>query len=348
MGLISRFGKSAEGILGVRQSFFAENARYLAAADASARIYAAQPPRLLCKLCAAPLPERADFSKRGIGYAICTACGHLNGLFEDTAAFHRAVQDEDTYSDYYKSADEASYAYRARAIYRPKVDFLAEALAADGLDLRKLRVADFGSGCGYLVAALDEAGVPASRGFEVSAPMASFANRMLKGDRVTLMQTAETIATLSHLEADVVCLIGVLEHLQDMRAALDALNANPSVQHVYLCVPMFGPCVYLELAFPNAYPRHLVSDHTHLFTVSSLQRMEAVWGLERRAEWWFGSDMIDLYRFVSLTIEQQAGNERAAEAWRQMMAPLIDSLQLAIDHQRAASECHLVLRRRRP
>jgi hypothetical protein len=55
-------------------------------------------------------------------------CGHLNGLYEDTDAFCRAVYLDESYAAYYGSADVERYRYRTDAIYRPRVDFLAEAL----------------------------------------------------------------------------------------------------------------------------------------------------------------------------------------------------------------------------
>ena len=128
---------------------------------------------------------------------------------------------------------------------------------------------------------------------------------------------------------------------------LQALRDNPRVKYVLLCVPLYGLCVFLEMVFPNIYPRHLITDHTHLFTEQSLRWMEQAYGFERCAEWWFGSDMLDLYRQVLVSLSQNAETSGMTEEWTRRMRPLIDPMQLAIDSQHLASEVHLVLRVKR-
>jgi len=342
--MLRRFGKSAAGILGVRQSFFDENAKYLSLATAQAELYIAQPRRERCKLCEELLPHRPDFVKLTIPYASCRRCGQLNGLHQDTDAFCSAIYLDESYATYYGSADEQAYRYRVNAVYRPKIDFLAEALGADGHDFTSFRYADIGSGSGYLVAALIDAGIDDCVGLDVSPHQTEYANRMVPGHRCHVIEIAQVAPEIRSLDADVVSMIGVLEHLQNPRDVLQALRDNPRVKYLFLCVPLFGLCVFFEMVFPNAYPRHLVADHTHLFTESSLQWMERAYGLDRRAEWWFGSDMLDLYRDILVSLSQKAEMRDMAADWMERMRPLIDPMQLAIDERRLASEAHLVFR----
>jgi hypothetical protein len=342
--MLQRYGKSSEGILNVRQNFFDENDASLQRVKSQAAIYIAQPRRLRCKLCNEPLPDRPDFTKLSIPYASCRRCGQLNGMHEDTDAFCRAVYLEESYATYYGSADAERYRYRADAIYAPKVDFLSEALAADGHALADLSVADFGSGSGYMVAALIGAGAAHVVGIEVSPHQVAYARQMVAADRFQLIDIADTVTTVRGLDADVVSIIGVLEHLQDQRAVLQALCDNPRVKYVLLCVPLYGLCVFLEMVFPNIHPRHLITDHTHLFTEQSLRWMEQAYGFARCAEWWFGSDMLDLYRQVLVSLSETSETSGMTDEWTRRMRPLIDPMQLAIDKQRLASEVHLVLR----
>jgi Methyltransferase domain len=342
--MLQRYGKSAEGILNVRQNFFDENEASLRLAKSQADIYVAQPRRTRCKLCDGRLPEAPDFVKLKIPYASCPQCGHLNGLHEDTDAFCRAVYLDESYATYYGSADVERYRYRADAIYRPKVDFLAEALVADGHTLTQFSYADFGSGSGYMVAALLGAGASRTIGLEVSPHQTAYAKQMVGEDHFRLIDIADTVATVRNLDVDVVSIIGVLEHLQDQRSVLQALRDNPRIKYILLCVPLYGLCVFLEMVFPNVYPRHLITDHTHLFTEQSLRWMEQAYGFSRRAEWWFGSDMLDLYRHVSVSLSQNTETSGMTDEWTRRMRPLIDPMQLAIDRQHLASEVHLVLR----
>jgi hypothetical protein len=71
--------------------------------------------------------------------------------------------------------------------------------------------------------------------------------------------------------------------------------------------------------------------------------MEEVFGLRRRAQWWFGSDMLDLYRAGTVLDRSRPRHARDVEAWTERMRPLIDPLQLQIDRRRLASEVHLLL-----
>lgn len=341
--ILRRHGKAAAGILGVGQTFFADNAGALRNAEAHAALYTAQPPRTACKLCEAPLPAGPDFVKSGVPYASCCRCGHLNGLHEDTPAFCEAVYLDPAYGDYYASRDADAYAFRTRTIYAPKVEFLREALEGQGEALADLKVLDVGAGAGYFIDALGQAGVAQARGIELSPEMAGYGNAMLGAPRIERVGFAGTPDALRRTDADLVAMIGVLEHLRDPRGVLRLLRDETAVRHLFLVLPLFSFCVFLEMAFPASYPRHLVSDHTHLFTPQSIAHMEHEFGLARRAEWWFGSDLLDLYRHVRVTLQGNAGCSRMVEPWDGLMRSLIDPLQAQLDTRHLCSEVHLLL-----
>ena len=140
-------------------------------------------------------------------------------------------------------------------------------------------------------------------------------------------------------------MIGVLEHLQNPREVLASLVANGRVRYVFLSVPLFSPCVYLEMAFPGVFHRQLSGGHTHLFTDESLDWMCRAYQLERISEWWFGTDVVDLYRTVRVSIETQGASERTRAHWTNQMLPALDQMQRALDEQHAASEVHVLLRK---
>jgi hypothetical protein len=351
--VFERFGKSNAEVLSVNQSFFTQNAAYMHTHALETDAYLRQPRRTMCKLCATPLPQEPDFIKSGIGYSSCTKCTHLNGHHEDTLAFHTTIRSFATYADYYSEADVEKCMQRISAIYAPKVAFLDSALSQHGARLQDFRVCDFGCGSGYFLAALGQAGVTAM-GIEVDATQVAFGATMLPQisqsadfimPTLDVCTPAQAIAQLSTLDCEIVSMIGVLEHLHDMRGALDAIKANPAIQYVYICVPLFGLCVFLEMTFPDIYPRHLASDHTHLFTDASLKEMETTWGFQRLAAWWFGSDMLDLYRFVGHSLQANNHSQAVIGQWQNRMKTVIDAMQLAIDHQQQASEVHLLLRK---
>ena len=347
--MLSRFGKSIEGLLSIKQSFFDDNDRLRDALADIAAVYRAQPPRTHCKACERALGPAA-FVKAGVPYHFCPGCGHLNGGHEDTSAFCTAVYADEGGKDYARNyAAEAREAFdrRVETIYRPKAAFLADVLRNEGLRPETLAYADLGAGSGYFVAALLHAGLERTVGYEVSETQVALAEAMLGRPALRRHGLDEVEQIAATVEADVVSMIGVLEHLQRPRETLAAIRANPRVGHVYLSVPLFSFCVFLEMVFPEVMPRQLAGGHTHLYTPSSLAWTEREFGLERVGEWWFGSDLMDLYRNVAVSLHKTDEAGGMTEAWRETIVPVIDALQLGLDERRLSSEVHLVWHIRR-
>ena len=119
---------------------------------------------------------------------------------------------------------------------------------------------------------------------------------------------------------------------------------NSNVRYLYISVPLFSPSVFFEMAFPGVFQRHLSGGHTHLFTERSIAWMCGEFGMTRVAEWWFGADMMDLFRAISVELCGGEGSGQSDALWREMFAPAIDDLQLALDKRRLASEVHMLLR----
>lgn len=341
-----QFGKPSAVLRQHKQSFVHENDRFLEEKLSVNRTYVAQPARTTCKNCEAVLGE-ADFVKHGVGYTFCERCGHLNGCHEDTKVFCEEAyggSGGSSYATNYAATNRNQYEMRMRDIYVPKVEFLHKALSEAGVSPANLRYADFGAGSGYFVAALRHCGLLESIGYEVSADQVNLGRAMI--DAAAMQQheldaTAELAATTT---ADVVSLIGVLEHLEEPRRVMEALRSNGQVRFIYLSVPLFSPCVAIESAMQEVMPRQLVARHTHLYTESSLDYLCQEFGLERAAEWWFGTDMVDLVRSVAVSMSKN--DCTLSERWLGMMEPLIDTLQMAIDRQKLSSEVHMLLRKR--
>jgi hypothetical protein len=107
-----------------------------------------------------------------------------------------------------------------------------------------------------------------------------------------------------------------------------------------VALPLHSPTTFIEMAFPNVMQRQLSGDHTHLYTESSIDHLCREFGMSRVAEWWFGTDMMDLYRALAVSLNNEAANA--------MMLPLIDPMQEAIDRRKASSEVHMLLAFKRP
>lgn len=345
--MYERFGKSFTDIVGLKQSFFLDNAAFMDKTLRYADLYTQQPPRTQCKICSHSLSVEADFVKHAVPYVFCEACGHLNGMHEDSDEFCAQVYTSESGSEYarnYTIEDRDAFIRRRDAIYRPKAEFLLEALRNEGEDVTNLRFADMGAGAGYFVSALHNLGFPETRGFEVGQAQVKLGNSLLKSQPLTLIGLNETVGLCRELNADVMTFIGVFEHLQNPRAILAAMRANPKVRYFYFCVPLFSACIYGEMAFPNVMPRQLAIGHTHLFTRQSIGHFAREFGLSAVAAWWFGTDMMDYYRSVCVMLEGNPDTQPMVNSWKNEFEPILDGMQLVIDKQRRSSQVHMLMR----
>ena len=343
---IVKFGKSSAGLLEIKKSFFEQNDRFLQYQRSLGEIYTAQPRRTMCMCCAGTIEGRS-FAKQGIDYVICPRCTHLNGVHEDTDAFASAVYTGAGVAEYgelfYSAQDRAAYDQRKQTIYAPKVEFLLSSLAVLGEAPDRLRYCDFGAGSGYMVGALSDGGVDAF-GYEVSDAQILYGNAMLGRDALRPLTIAESEGVASTVDCDVLILIGVLEHLRRPRELLRFLTANQRVRYLMISVPLYSPTVFFEMIFSEVMQRQLSGGHTHLYTPSSLDWMAAEFALEPVAEWWFGTDLVDLYRSLLVELRRTPATEQMTTAWATMFGPMIDELQLVLDRRQQSSEVHIIYR----
>ena len=107
-----------------------------------------------------------------------------------------------------------------------------------------------------------------------------------------------------------------------------------------MSVPTFSLSVYLEMVFPMIMPRQLSGAHTHLYTKESLAWMEKEFGMKSISTWWFGTDIVDMYRSFSVSLANNPDCQEMVSSWQRLFEPLIDDLQLVIDKERLSSEVH--------
>ena len=341
-----RYGKPSGALLAQKTHFFEENQPLVEEGERIGRIYRRQPRRTACKCCDARLSGRT-FEKSAIEYILCRRCGHLNGAFEDTAQFCAGVYTEaggQTYARTYSSADKKAYQARVEGIYAPKAAFLIDALTEAGETPDALGFADLGAGSGYFVSALRQAGRRNAVGYEVSEAQIGLADEMLGAGAITRHDLDGTTGIAASLNAEVVSMIGVLEHVQRPREILAALGSNTTVRYLFISVPLFSTSVYFEMVFPEVFQRQLGAGHTHLFTEQSLEWMAQEFNLERVAEWWFGTDMVDLYRFVAVGLQGDETKRDMVDNWHETIVPMIDELQLVLDKRKLSSEVHMLFR----
>ncbi len=350
---MEKFGKSIGPLLEHKCHFWENNDSLLSKRKQIADFYASQPKRESCKICDSDIDSsNPSFTKMDVGYVLCGQCGQLNGVYKDTDEFVTYLytdsegdeQDDDEidYGEEYREDDRERYDSRLENIYIPKAEFVFEALQEEGETPAELQYADLGAGSGYMIAALEELGADTVSGFEVSANQVEFAQQMNEGMDINLIESPEIYEIAATTDAEVVTMIGVLEHLQQPTKVMETLSQNPDVEYVFLLVPMFSPSVLFEMSFPSVMPRHLVAGHTHLFRESSIDWLCEELGFERRSEWWFGEDMIDLVRAVEVTIQETADDE-IMDLCNEMIRDAVDELQLVLDEKKLSSSIHVLL-----
>lgn len=336
-----KYSKPSAFYLQTKSDFFSNNDELLAKSDRQAELYSKQPRRAVCKLCETPLSGRPDLNSHGVIYAFCTNCGHLNGLFEDTKNFVEELYMSEAGKEYSRNYIDDNFQARAEQIYLPKLDFLTANLPAH----ENLKILDIGCGGGYFVYSGLSKGLNIS-GIDVGEDLIAHGNKQIEhllGKR-PLKQAFELdfFEAISSSDADVISAIGVLEHL---RTPLEFLRAfeKSNARYLFFSVPMFSLSVLLENAFNDVFPRQLSGGHTHLFSETSIQWLYANHNLVPVAEWRFGTDVMDLYRSLKVSMKKNGATATVDALLGAAFPKIIDSLQGVLDQGHFCSEIHVLV-----
>jgi hypothetical protein len=217
---------------------------------------------------------------------------------------------------------------------------------SNNTDPHSLKYLDFGAGSGYFVAALDKMGLRNIEGREVSKTQVELGNSMIGRDLVKIHRLENTKELLRETDSQVISMIGVLEHLQNPREAIREIEDNSRIKYFFVSVPTFSLSTYLELLSPDIFHRQLGSSHTHLYTEKSLHHLASEFGFKIVGEWWFGSDMVDLYRHLRVNLDKIPTSKKFKDICMKELIPLIDSMQLEIDKSHGSSEVHLLFEKK--
>lgn len=343
--LINKYGKSLHDIYELKQDFFQRDKALLEDNLLLANVARRQPKREKCKNCTEVLMEEPFFIKHNINYYICKNCGHLNGEFEDTNDFAKSVYvDEITsYSKNYSSEDIQKWNERVKNVYNPKAEFLLSCLKEEKTPL-ELSVLDIGAGSGYFIKALMNNGFQSVGGYEVSAIQSSFANIMLKEDKVKKSEINELVDVLSQTKFEIVSMIGVLEHLTNPREILNVISKNKNIKYYYLSLPLFSFAALFEIINEDYFNRHLSGGHTHLYTNESIEYFCKEFNFQKTGQWFFGIDAMDLFRFCFLKMKGNTINLPATKYFQEKFLSVIDDIQLCFDKAEFSSEVHILLK----
>jgi len=302
------------------------------------------PPRESCLLCGAGLSAAATFDHHSVAYRLCAHCGHIQSARIPPPGFPSSGQEGIGFSEIYPDLDDAAYRSRVDRVYRPKLDWVVEALSQIGYTDERLRTSrwlELGCGAGCFLAALTQAGFNHVHGLEREPRLVDMANRRV-GRSVAEHFSGSMEAALDRYPADILAAFYVWEHLDPLQGFLARLRRLPPGTIVVLAVPVFGFTTVLERVCADRFPRQLSGViHTQLFTRRSLETALALAGLSVQAEWIFGQDSLDLSRMLQSGLGDSLPAELSEEA-SDRMGDLIDPLQQAIDQARFSDSRHII------
>ena len=115
-------------------------------------------------------------------------------------------------------------------------------------------------------------------------------------------------------------------------------------KYLYFSVPLLSLTVFLESAFNNVFPRVLSGVHTHLYTKESLNYILKKYNLKIVGEWWFGTDMPDLFRSIISSSKIKNKNEFTRLA-NKYLGQHIDELQAILDEKKICGDVHLLIKK---
>ena len=341
------YGKSIWDIYDIKKTFISQNEKYLDRQNAVAKLYKKQPKRKKCKACDRNLNLNNFFISHNVEYTVCKFCSHLNGIYQDTIEFTNQVytgQIGQKYSSRYKEKNIQNYLNRLKKIYDPKVKFLKKYFSKQ----KKLpSVADIGTGSGYFTYSLIKNKFPNVIGADISKEQIKYGQNIFKKSGLNpkslqFINELDMLSFVKNINSEVVCLIGVLEHMNYPREFLNVVKQNKNIKYLYICVPLFSLSVIIESNFKNVHNKHLGGTHTHLFTEKSLKKMLGVVNFKSVSEWWFGSDIMDMLRSFEVSSNNNSLLKNKINEYKQ----LIDGFQLQIDKKQLSSSIHILFKRK--
>jgi 2-polyprenyl-3-methyl-5-hydroxy-6-metoxy-1,4-benzoquinol methylase len=339
MEAIVKFSKPSGNIVKLKENFFSENEELLNNSIKINDAYAKQNLRKKCKNCDNEISGE-DFSSFHVGYKICSKCTHLNGIYEDSNEFVTRLY-ADSSGDNYKSNYLNNYDGRVENIYLPKVKFLVDVLSKISNE-KNTTILDVGCGGGHFVKACEIESITA-KGVDPSSSLIDLGKTKLNKNNIELCNITDFEKVISDSSSTVVSMIGVLEHLQKPRKALEAFTKSNS-KYLYISVPLFSFSSFIEHSFKDVFPRQLSAGHTHLYTKESLDYLASEFKLKVVGEWWFGTDFVDLFRSLKITSQNKSG-DAFSKSFEHFFANHIDELQSVLDRKKLSSEVHMIFSR---
>ena len=336
MKKIVKYSKSYKNISNLQKKYSEENLINLNLVKKFNEKYIKQKKRLVCQNCKYKI-NKYTFISFKVKYSICERCGHLNGYHQNTQNFINWVYSIEKGLKHYNYYSK-DFKKRVKNIYLPKAKFLKEVIK------KKINLIEIGSGAGHFLKALELLKIK-STGYEINKSLVDIGKRKLKINSIVHYSGTETAKVIENGKANVLALVGTLEHFNDPDIVIKSFLKS-KIQYLYLGVPLFSLSAFIENVFSNTYPRNLSGDHTNLYTKESLEYLAKKNRLNIVGEWWFGVDMVDLYRSILVS-----GNKLNQGNYKKYLDKFLfnhlDQMQNILDKNKICSEVQIVFKKKR-
>ena len=303
-----------------------------------------RPVRASCPVCGRDPAGSPGLTHRGVDYLLCQTCGQIISRNQPPPGYPRTGEGGITFDQVYPSLSPEEYASRRDRIYTPKLGFVLDSLEDAGRDragVLKSRWCELGSGYGFFLDALKEAGAANMVGLEADPKLVQRSAEVLGPDGIVPYQGLLSQA-VKDTKADVYAAWFVLEHIEDTREFFQALAAKPEGTVLAFSVPCFSLTSALETVDQGFRARQWDNGvHTQLFTDRSIDYCLETAGMELVGQWYFGQDSADLWRLLKVQLEGNFPPELMA-VLEQNLLPALDGIQAAVDRARLSDSRHLV------
>ena len=128
----------------------------------------------------------------------------------------------------------------------------------------------------------------------------------------------------------------------DPIGALQAFQ-NSKADYLYLQVPLFSFAAIQESMHDDVFPRQLNAGHTHLYTKESIDFLCRKFNLTKAGEWWFGTDVVDLFRHLHVLVKGKSNQKN--NIIHNFIGEHIDDIQKVFDRSKKCSGVNMILKK---
>lgn len=339
----TRFSKPAQDIALEFDTMMKQEADLIAMVRRMNKRLSDCPKRSHCLMCHAGLGDKDIIDHRDVPFFVCGTCGHIQSGHQPDAAFDREVTETMGYELIYPALDRPAYISSCERIYRPKAEWTVSELKAAGMSkpAQEMRWVEIGCGAGGYLYSLREMGCHDIIGFERDRHNIRNAQEAL-GEDLVVFSEASVAEAIRDNDADIYASFFVMEHVDDPLDVAKALAEKPVGTAFVFSVPVFGFATIFESMVEDHYPRSLdAMVHTQIYTEHSIDYFLKTAGYEKAAQWVFGQDSMDFFRFAAVHLK----NRYPEILYKEVMgtlAGMIDPMQQAFDRAGFADSRHIL------